>query len=99
MAVATPLPTLKVAAVGAALFANQFSSMVVFPFLAFMTADFFPELDSTQLGPYAGLLGSAFHVSSTTHDPSGSYPFSSEVCNCIVAWWARWLHALGVFIR
>ena len=59
----TPLPTLKVAAVGAALFANQFSSMVVFPFLAFMTADFFPLLEKTQLGPYAGLLGSAFHVS------------------------------------
>eukprot|EP00045_Choanoeca_perplexa_P011530 m.122900 g.122900 ORF g.122900 m.122900 type:complete len:482 (+) comp15663_c0_seq1:135-1580(+) len=60
--VITPLPTLKVAAVGAALFANQFSSMVVFPFLAFMTADFFPRLEKTQLGPYAGLLGSAFHL-------------------------------------
>eukprot|EP00730_Choanoeca_flexa_P001821 TRINITY_DN10796_c0_g1_i2.p1 TRINITY_DN10796_c0_g1~~TRINITY_DN10796_c0_g1_i2.p1 ORF type:complete len:482 (+),score=80.25 TRINITY_DN10796_c0_g1_i2:89-1534(+) len=58
----TPLPVLKVFAVGAALFANQFSSMVVFPFLAFMTADFFPSLEPTQLGPYAGLLGSAFHL-------------------------------------
>ncbi|EDQ86692.1 uncharacterized protein MONBRDRAFT_28003 [Monosiga brevicollis MX1] len=49
-------------AVGAALLANQFSSLVVFPFLAFMTADFFPDLHATQLGRYAGFLGGAFHM-------------------------------------
>ncbi|EGD74952.1 hypothetical protein PTSG_07177 [Salpingoeca rosetta] len=61
---ATPLPVLKVAIISAVLFANQYSGMVIFPFLAFMTHDFFPELDRTQLGTYAGILGSAFHCGS-----------------------------------
>ena len=47
---ATPLPLLKVAIIGAIIFADTFGSLVIFPFLPFMVKDFFPETPTDQLG-------------------------------------------------
>jgi hypothetical protein len=60
------------------LFANEFSALIIFPFLPFMIHDFFPSTPLDQLGMsftrclephsspfagmYAGLLASAFNV-------------------------------------
>lgn len=60
----TPLPWTKVALVGLILFGNTFSMVVVFPFLPFMTHDFFPNLHNRELGYMTGYLGSAFSVGS-----------------------------------
>eukprot|EP00055_Hartaetosiga_balthica_P015297 m.89190 g.89190 ORF g.89190 m.89190 type:complete len:576 (-) comp8827_c0_seq1:107-1834(-) len=57
-------PLLKVAVIGAVLFANQFATLVIFPFLPFMIHDFYPDTPKSQLGPYAGILGSAFSFGS-----------------------------------
>jgi uncharacterized membrane protein YGL010W len=85
--------------------------MVVFPFLAFMTADFFPSLEKTQLGPYAGLLGSAFHVSQSLILTSQAVldvillaaTVLLHVCSIIilpdVAWRLGRLYALGISVR
>ncbi len=56
----TPLPWRQVAVVGAVLFADTFSQLVIFPFLPFMTADFFPGLRKEEIGYYAGYVGGSY---------------------------------------
>lgn len=58
----TPLPKSRVALIGLILFANTFNIMVIFPFLPWMTQFFFPELEKTEIGYYAGYLGGAFNA-------------------------------------
>jgi hypothetical protein len=46
----------KVAVVALVLFANQFGSLVIFPFLPFMVHDFFPNISKDQLGIFCDAL-------------------------------------------
>ncbi|XP_077980638.1 uncharacterized protein LOC144435870 [Glandiceps talaboti] len=60
----TPLPWKKVLVICLLQFTNSFSLTVVFPLLPFMTHDFFPYLNVSQLGLYTGFLGGAFSAGS-----------------------------------
>jgi MFS family permease len=59
----TPRPR-QACLIGLILLSNGFSSMVIFPFLPFMTHRFFPALKPEQLGYKVGLLGSAYFAGS-----------------------------------
>eukprot|EP00058_Branchiostoma_floridae_P009004 XP_002594492.1 hypothetical protein BRAFLDRAFT_124963 [Branchiostoma floridae] len=50
--------------VGGILFTHHFGASVIFPFLPFLTHDFFPYLKSNQIGYYAGFLASAYFTGS-----------------------------------
>ena len=56
----TPLPKGQLALLGTCLYGVLFSQNVLFPFLPFMVASFFPSLPTSQLGYRAGYLGAAF---------------------------------------
>ena len=56
----TPIPFVKVFIISMILFANIFGLMIIFPILPFITHDFFPNLDKSELGYKQGYLGSAF---------------------------------------
>lgn len=58
--IVTPLPLYRISILGLILLANNASIWMIFSFLPFMVADFFPELSTTQLGFRAGILGAAF---------------------------------------
>eukprot|EP00937_MAST-01D_sp_MAST-1D-sp2_P006963 g6963.t1 len=60
----TPLPRVKAYLIGLILLSNGFSSMVIFPFVAFMVHDFFPKYTDDELGYKVGLLGSAYFLGS-----------------------------------
>ncbi|XP_065838334.1 uncharacterized protein [Oscarella lobularis] len=61
---ATPLPKGQMLVVGLVTFSNFFGITVIFPMLPFMTHDFFPHLEKSQLGFYAGFLASSYHFGS-----------------------------------
>ena len=56
----TPLPKTQLSLLGTCLYGVLFSQNVLFPFLPFMVASFFPALPTSQLGYRAGYLGAAF---------------------------------------
>lgn len=56
----TPLPLPKIALLGCILAANNSSVWMIFSFLPFMVAMFFPELSTKELGFKAGILGLFF---------------------------------------
>ena len=58
--VATPLPMRKITLLGLVLAANNTSIWMIFSFLPFMVAYFYPLLNASELGYKAGMLGSAF---------------------------------------
>lgn len=60
----TPFPTRRAYLIGLVLFANGFSSMLVFPFAPAMVHGFFPALSATEIGYRAGYLTSAFFCGS-----------------------------------
>mmetsp|Transcript_30505 Transcript_30505/g.65715 ORF Transcript_30505/g.65715 Transcript_30505/m.65715 type:complete len:252 (-) Transcript_30505:302-1057(-) len=57
---ATPLPTAKIGLLGLVLLANNMSLWMIFSFLPFMVSHYYPNLEATELGFRAGLLGSAY---------------------------------------
>ncbi|XP_066285071.1 uncharacterized protein [Branchiostoma lanceolatum] len=57
-------PLKQLLVIGGILFTHHFGSSVIFPFLPFLTHDFFPYLKSNQLGYYAGFLASAYFTGS-----------------------------------
>lgn len=60
----SPLPVKKIALLGLILCANNTSIWMIFSFLPFMVAHFFPMLTKPELGFKAGILGSAFSAGS-----------------------------------
>jgi len=60
----TPVPLFKIMLLGLILLANNNSIWMIFSFLPFMVAHFFPELSTAELGFEAGILGSAFSCGS-----------------------------------
>jgi MFS family permease len=60
----TPVPISRVILLGLILAANNTSLWMIFSFLPFMVAHYFPTLPLTQLGYEAGMLGSAFSAGS-----------------------------------
>ncbi len=56
----SPIPIRKIAILGLILTANNTSIWMIFSFLPFMVADFFPTLSKSELGFKAGIMGSAF---------------------------------------
>lgn len=61
---ATPVPLKRVALLGLILTANNTSIWMIFSFLPFMVAHFYPELAVNELGYKAGILGSSFSAGS-----------------------------------
>ncbi|XP_035675561.1 probable peptide/nitrate transporter At3g43790 isoform X2 [Branchiostoma floridae] len=57
-------PLKQLSVVGGILFTHHFGASVIFPFLPFLTHDFFPYLKSNQIGYYAGFLASAYFTGS-----------------------------------
>jgi MFS family permease len=55
-----PLPTTQVATIAIVSFVNLLNMVIIFPFLPFYTAKFFPDLDTSEIGGYVGLLASAY---------------------------------------
>lgn len=51
------LPMKKIAVLGLILAANNSSIWMIFSFIPFMVADFYPTLSLTELGYRAGFLG------------------------------------------
>ena len=60
----TPLPYNKIALLGIILAVNNSSIWMIFSFLPFMITNFFPELNNTEIGYKAGILGSSFSAGS-----------------------------------
>jgi uncharacterized membrane protein len=60
----TPLPYSKIALLGIILAVNNSSIWMIFSFLPFMITNFFPELNNTEIGYKAGILGSSFSAGS-----------------------------------
>lgn len=58
----TPLPRLQIFSVAFCTFGNTFNLVIIYPLVAFMVADFYPELPHEELGWRAGYLASAFNV-------------------------------------
>ncbi|XP_062519759.1 uncharacterized protein LOC134194806 [Corticium candelabrum] len=65
----TPLPRKQLVVISLVLFANFFAANVIFPFVPFMIHDFFPNLQKSELGRYAGFLASAYHLGSFLGNP------------------------------
>ncbi|XP_078676973.1 uncharacterized protein LOC144913820 isoform X1 [Branchiostoma floridae x Branchiostoma belcheri] len=57
-------PLKQLLVVAGILFTHHFGSSVIFPFLPFLTHDFFPYLKPNQIGYYAGFLASAYFTGS-----------------------------------
>jgi len=60
----TPLPYYKIALLGTILAVNNSSIWMIFSFLPFMITNFFPQLNKTEIGYKAGILGSSFSAGS-----------------------------------
>ena len=58
----TPLPIVKVLTLGLMLTANNTAIWMIFSFLPFVVKHFYPDLNDSQLGYRAGILGSAFSL-------------------------------------
>lgn len=60
----TPLPVRKLAIVSFIFFANNASIWMIFSFLPSMVMYYYPRIDPTEVGYFAGILGSAFSLGS-----------------------------------
>jgi len=58
--VENPLPFWQVWTIGMVAFLNILNMVIIFPFLPFFTAQFFPDLPTSELGTYVGLIASSY---------------------------------------
>lgn len=60
--VETPLDSTQVFVIGYVAFVNILNMVIIFPFLPFYTAVFYPDVPASRLGVYVGMLASAYYV-------------------------------------
>lgn len=58
----TPMKTLQVSIIGLVAFVNILNSVIIFPFLPFFTAYYYPDVPTSRIGVHVGMLASSYFV-------------------------------------